>query len=91
MKIYTSKIGQLYQEQLDKGELLRVAIDIYGSVEAFVKFGEKLPIPVRNKYTLSNEEIEFVLKELKNMGCIVEYTDEKSPYDGKCFMVVDFV
>ena len=91
MKTYSSKIGQLYQEQLDKGELLRVVIDIYDSVEAFVKFGEKLPIPVRNKYCLSFEEVEFILKELLKHGCVVEYTDEKSPYDGKCFMVVDFV
>ena len=91
MKTYSSKIGQLYQEQLDKCELLRVAIDIYNNVEAFVKFGEKLPIDVRDKYSLKEDDVEFVLKELKNMGCIVEHVDEKLPNSSKCFIVTDFV
>ena len=91
-KQYTSELGKLYQKQRDEEPLNSIVLDIYNSFEAFIKCYETLPIPVRDVYPeLSEKELGLVLSSLKDLGCIVEHTIEKSPYGKKCFMLVDLL
>lgn len=91
-KQYMSELGKLYQKQRDEEPLNSIVLDIYNSFEAFIKCYETLPIPVRDVYPeLSEKELGLVLSSLKDLGCIVEHTIEKSPYGKKCFMLVDLL
>lgn len=78
-KQYTSEIGKLYKQTQEDSYLQTIVTDLYGSFEAEIKFGDKLPITIKNKYgALSEDEIFFVIKALREVGCIVEHSVRKS-------------
>jgi len=92
-KEYKSELGKLYQSKREEAPLNKIVFDIYKMFEYYIEVGETLPIQISAKEykTLTSRQILWVVDQLKQRGCVVEYAIEKRPNGDNNFVLTDLV
>ena len=87
----TSKLGMLYdKEQNIRPDLDMVVQEYLGEFEAFILFGETLPIystPINGQY--DDYEIKYIVDKFLTFGCTIEYLIEKKPNGKRRFVLTE--
>lgn len=92
-KEYKSELGKLYQSKREEAPLQKIVFEIYSLFKFWIESGEMLPINVTAKdyQRLTDNQIEFVIIQLADKGCKVEYVIEKRINGENKFVLVDLV
>ena len=90
-KEYKSELGKLYQAKQKEAPLQKIVFEIYSLFKFWIEIGDMLPINVSAKdyQAFTSTELMWILNELKQRGCIVEY--EYDSITGKQFILTDLV
>ena len=80
--VRTSKLGKLYEQKQGLRDLSQISTSVLQSFEFFITVGETLPItasPVELVVSemFSPKDVETILSNLKEQGCVVNYKYEQ--------------
>ena len=91
IKEYKSELGKLYQSKREEAPLQKIVFEVYSLFKFWIESGEMLPIQISAKdyQKLTASEIELVIIQLADNGCIVEYVIEKHINGENKFVLVD--
>ena len=93
-KEYKSELGKLYQSKREEAPLQKIVFEVYSLFKFWIESGEMLPINVSAKdykFTTS-EQISYVIDNLKEKGCVVEYEIKESIIGtDRKFILIDLV
>lgn len=93
VKERTSRLGKMYDLQRGNEPLNKIVSEIYGKFEFWISCGEVLPIQatLETQQNFTATQLEYIINELNQRGCVVDYLIEKSINGKRYFVLTDLL